>query len=867
MNQSPPGFPRRFFEWIAGNANVDDLVGDVDELYYHNAKVRSPRYARMQYWRQFISLSFSYALKKRKRDARSGPFSTNNPLSIDMIKNYIKVAVRNLYQYKYFSTLNAFGLAIGMSISLLLIGLYSYIRTYDDFHRNKERIYTIISNYRDGVEQSDFATAPLPLAEKLKEEVPIVESVLRIVKDHGLEVRNEKENIPVKAYYVEPGFFDVFSFDVTSGNAGVLGRPNQVIVTHTAAMKFFNSTDVIGKSLELEGGRMLEVAGIMSDHPLNTHLDFEMLISFSSLPESSLAVKDQWAQFEHQYVYCLVKEEVSMDEFQQHLDRIAGSMYSQTDVKVGFTAQPIEDITMGPDLRQSIGIKWDATGLFAFMIFAFLILFPACFNYTNISIARALRRSKEIGLRKTMGGVKSQIFFQFITETVVITLLSLVGALLIFVVIRSEFQSMLVAGSRLDLSLSWRMVLMFLGFALATGLLAGIFPALYFARLNPIQALKSKLDSRGKSMRLRKGLTIFQFALSFGFILSLVVFARQYQYSKNFDFGFTKANTIDVKLQDVNPNQFKTTFSGLSQVESISMSSGLLGVGAPRIWVHPEKQDSIHSAELFADHQFIKNFGLSLIAGRNFPDHVSTNEQFIIVNEEFLKTCKITNPATILGKTVVVDGKELEVIGVLKNFHFEPLLYPIDNFILRSDPTQYAYANLRVLPNDTYTLFSKLEEAWKTLPTERKFDAHFFEDELDEAYQSYIVLLKIVGFLGLLAITISLLGMLGMVVYTSESRTKEVSIRKVLGASVGGIVMMLSKDYLRMMGWAVLVALPITIFILGKLLENIQYYSTRWSVWDVLLSVLVLGGLGVATIASQTWKTARANPADTLKME
>jgi putative ABC transport system permease protein len=860
----PPQLPRKLLEWISGPARIDDLLGDLDEWFYHNAETHSIRHARRKYWRQAISLGFSYAVRKRKRDARSGPYA-GNTVNVDMFRNYIKVAVRNLYQYKYFSVLNAFGLAIGMSISLLLIALYSYIRTYDDFHVYKDRTFTIVSNYRDGIEEIDYATSPLVLAEKLKDEVPSIEKVLRIVKGHALEIKNERTNIPVQAYYTEPAFLDVFSFALVQGTSAALLNPNQVVLTESAATKFFNSIDATGKTIELEGGRLLEVAAVMADPPRNTHLDFEMLVSLSSLAEERRSVAEQWTKYDRQYVYVLLKEGASQHDFQQHLDRISKEASTQLQAQVTFQTQPIEEITMGADLRQSIGTKWDATGLFAFMLFAALILLPACFNYTNISIARALRRSKEIGLRKTMGGVSSQIFLQFVTETIIITLLSLVGALLIFFLIRSEFQSMMVAGAKLDLSLTWRMAVMFLGFALTTGLIAGVFPALHFARLNPIQALKSKLDRRGSSMRVRKVLTVFQFALSFGFILSLVVFTRQYHYSRNFDFGFEKTNTINIRLQDVDPTQFKTTFAGLAPVESISMSSGLPGVGAPRTWVHLENKDSLESAQLFVDHNFIANFGLTLLAGRNFPQESPAHERFIIVNEEFLKANNITDPSAALGRTFVIDSRPLEVIGVLKNFHFEPLLYPIDKFLLRKDQSKFTYANLKVQPADPYQLFTQFEAAWKTLGTERKLEAKFFEDELNDAYQSYTVLIKIVGFLGLLAITISLLGMLGMVVYTSESRTKEVSIRKVLGASAMSIVLILSKDYLKMMGWAIAVALPLTIFVLSKMLEQLQYYSVKLSFWDVIASTILLLGLGVITISSQTWKTAGANPAETLK--
>lgn len=866
MKHQPPRLARRVFEFFSGAANIDDLLGDLDEWFYLNIKHKSPFRAKVWYWKQVLSLCFSYALKKRKRDARFGTYASST-ISFDMLKSYLKVAIRNLYQHKYFAVLNAFGLAIGMSISLLLISLYSYIITYDDFQVNKEHIYTIISTRTEGVEEIEYATSPIVLAEKLKEDFPGAQTVVRIYRDYNSAIKTEKENIPVKCYYVDPEFLSVFTYEMLQGSAAALHKPNQVLLTESAASKLFNSLDVVGKTLELEGGGIVEIAGLMKQPPQNSHLNFEMLVSYSSLPPNTLSIQDQWTNYQSHYVYVLLRDDNALSDLEEFLNGVSLKTYAEYPVKISFATQHLQDIPMGPDLRQAIGPKWEASGMWVFAILAILILLPACFNYTNISIARALKRSKEIGLRKTMGGVKNQIFFQFITETVVVTLLSLLGALFIFVLIRSEFQSMLVSGSLVDLSLTWKMVGMFVLFALFTGITAGIFPAFYFSGLNPIQALKNKINTRGSSMRLRKGLTIFQFTLSFGFILALVVFSRLYQYSINFDFGFEKNNIVDVELRDVDPTLFKTAFSQLASVKSVSMSSGLLGIGAPTIWIHNSEADSTEVAQLFVDSHFINNFKLTFLVGKNFPDEPWQRERYIIVNEEFLKEYKINNPADALGKVYTVDGADLEVIGVLKNFHFSSLRYPITKFFFRMNPKEYVYANLQVTSTDAFSLFTQMENTWKQLPTQKKFEGKFFEDQLNEAYHTYKVLLKIVGFLGLLAITISLLGMLGMVVYTAESKTKEVSIRKVMGASISSIAFLLSKDYLKMMAWAILFAIPLSIFLFNALLTRIQHYSVQLNVWDILLSAGILLVLGIVTITSQTYKTATTNPADTLRVE
>jgi ABC-type antimicrobial peptide transport system permease subunit len=866
----PPKLAHRFFEWWCGRAKVDDLLGDLDEWYSIHAKTKSPFQATLLYWKQIFSLSFSYTVRKRKRDAASGMYSTSN-FSMDMLRNYLKVAVRNLYQYKYFSVLNVFGLAIGMSVSLLLIALVAYIKTYDTFHIHQDHIYTVVSDRTEGVEQRQYATAPVVLAEKL-EQHPDIEEVVRIQAGFREEIKQDKGTLPIKGYYVEPNFLKVFTYQVTQGDpVSALTKPNTIIITESAAQKIFNTTHVLGNTLEMEQGGLLEIGAVMKDHPINSHLAFEVLVSYATLPPVKTSVADQWMNYGRQYVYVVLKEDRSIDQLNEYLNKIAQDTYASLPIKATFDTQHLHAITMGPDYNQAIGPKWEMSGMVVFSIIAAMILLPACFNYTNISIARALKRAKEIGLRKTMGGVRNQIFIQFITETVVITMISLAGAILIFLLIRSEFQSMMVASSSIDLSLTGKTVFLFFLFALATGLLAGAFPAFYFGGLNPIQALKNKIRGRSSAMRVRKVLTVFQFALSFGFILSLVVFSRQYQYSIGFDFGFTKNNIVNVPLQNVEPRLLQAEFSPLAQVQSIAFSSDVLGLGFSNSWVKNSVNDSLEVAQVFVDRNYLSTFGLTLLAGGNFPEEAGSEgdtyrERFIIVNEEFLKAYKMDQPMDAIGQTFLVDSTELEVIGVVKNFHFAPLRLPISKFFFRMNPQHYAYAHVTVKPEDPFHLFSQLEDRWKKL-SERKMEASFFEDDLNEGYSMYQTLLKIVGFLGVLALTISMLGMLGMVVYTSETRSKEVSIRKVLGATVPHLTLLLSSDYLKLMVWAILIAVPVTALFFHWTLPQIQYYSVTLNGWDVLLSTIILMGIGLATIASQTLKTARANPADTLRAE
>ncbi|NOT75288.1 MAG: FtsX-like permease family protein [Cyclobacteriaceae bacterium] len=864
----PPKFASWLFDWYCRHANVEDLQGDLEELFYHNIKNKSLRKARLLYWKQVISLIFSYAIRRRKRKTIKAQNSLSNQMA--MLQNYFVVALRNLQKQKYFAIINIGGLAIGMSISLLIIGFITYLSSYDSFHINNKNIYRIITNRTEGLETFEYATAPVAIADRIQQEYNAIERISRINSSFSGEVVIDEKAIPLGGYFAEPEFLKIFTYPLASGNSETaLNRPNQLLLTEASAEKLFGDENALGKVVQIKGIGDLEVTGILREPPKNSHFEFEVLVSYSTITNQQLLRSERWSDYPQEYVYFSLNEKQTVDDLKKYLSKVSKNIYPSNGINVSFDIQKLNDIAPGPQLRRQIGRDWDYIGITVFAILGLLILLPACFNYANISIARAMRRAKEIGLRKSLGGLRNQIFLQFITETVVVSMIALALACVIYVMIRKEFQSMMVNGSDLDLSLTPSMILYFFGFALFTGFAAGGIPAFYFSRLNPIQALKSQASMKLLSgTKVRKGLTIIQFVISFSFIIGLVVFAKQYRYTMNFDMGFQKESILDVTLADVDPDIFNSKFASMSSVNDISYSSNLPGISYSEIEVHQQgSDDSTEVAQIFVDSRFIPNFGLKLLAGKNFTDSDKTYERYIIVNEEFLKHYAISNPSDALGKVYKVDSIELEVIGVVKNFNYANLRLPIKEFFFRCNEDQFKYANLKVSSNDMFSTLTNMESTWKEFDTEEKFQAHFFEDEIAESYETYITLLKIIGFLGLLAISISCLGLLGMVVYTAEIKTKEVGIRKVMGASSASITLLLSKDYLKLMLIASMIAVPITWFLFEQMLKGIQYYRVSIDAIDVVISLFIMLALGLGAIATQTLKTAATNPADTLKYE
>ncbi|MBT1690158.1 ABC transporter permease [Dawidia soli] len=874
----PPRLPERIFRWYCSSAQVEDLMGDLEEIYRQDLTRMSAQQARRRYWRNATVLLVSYAVKRRKQHAAHHPLSSNTHPFM-MLRSYFTIAARSLAQQRFFTLLNIAGLSIGMSISLLFIAMVTYISQYDTFHVQRDRIYRVTTQVLDGDNNREYASAPLPLFEKLQQECAAAGTVVRIQNQLASNARYKENDVPLAGYFADPAFLDVFTFPLVRGNpATALQKLNSLLITEKAARKLFRDEDPLGKIITLKEYGEFEITGVLRDHPKNSHMQFEVITSYETLlawqkiqPKS--LVGDSWSYFHGNYIYFRLADQAQLADVGHYLQKAAQSVYARPDqYRAEFHIQSLNDIVPGPELYNSIGPEWGYLSLYIFAALCLLILLPACFNYTNLSISRALKRAKEIGLRKTMGGQRSQIFQQFLTETVLITLLALVGAFGLFLVMRQEFLSMLVASNALELNADLPTIICFILFATAVGFVAGIVPAAYFSKLNPVQAIRNIVPSGAwGSMFLRKCLMVFQFALSLGFIMSVAIVLKQYRTSLTFDLGFDKANIVDVQLQGVDPGRFRNEFSKLAAVQTISLSGSVLGTSFPETEyvVQPDQSDSTFAYSMRIDQHYLGNFGLQLVAGTNFGDAPGEQKNQILVNEEFLRVLKLGTAIEAVGKTVTLpDNKEILTIrGVVKDFYYLLLNERIQSFFFRYDAEHAQVANVRIVSNDIFQTFTDMENTWKQLGAEAPFEARFFEDEIADSYVGYFSMVKICSALGVLAISISCLGLLGMVVYATENRIKEVGIRKIMGASTAQLVMLLSKSYFRLLALAVMIAVPCTYLLFDKVLLRIQYYRIDIGVAEIVVSIGLLLLLGLVTTLSQTWRAARANPADTVRHE
>lgn len=794
-----------------------------------------------------------------------------------MFKNYFKTAMRNLSKNTFFTTLNVFGLALGMSLNLLYVAMIVFIHQFDNFHPDKEHIYRVITHVQDRHENPSFASVPIGAAQLLKGNFTGVEKVVRIHRSLPGDVRYGEIKIPVSGYFVDAEYLSMFNFPLLQGNpATSLAKPNTMVVTEAAAARIFGKKDPMGKLIFIEPFGEVMVTGVAKDMPKNSHLKVEALVSFATLTSyhgaSFTDDEKKWNNFHNSYAYLQLSDNFNPSAIEAFLNSIAKEKYTTPEFQASFELQRLDKIVPGPELDNDMGNEWSYQEMVLLGILPMIILFAACSNYVSLAISQSLKRMKEIGVRKVMGAQKRQIFMQFVMESTIIMLLAVTLSYFFFEIIRDETLSLTAERDSVDLNPTLGTFAGFIAFALLVGFVSGIVPALHFSKISPILALKGKeLQTKaGGLFSLRKLVITLQFILSLGFTFAVVIMAQQYRYSINYDFEFDQEKILNVDLQQADPQLVKNEFGKLSFVSPISMSSHPLGAGdVPELYVkRVANSDSIEVSMMAIDENFITNMGLHLVLGRNFTNDAGENSHLIIINEVFAKSLSPDDASKAINQVVIMpDKREVRVAGILKDFHYASLQSPIGNFFFKYAPENFHYANFHLQSTNRSQAFLEMEAAWKSVGNGDKFKAEFLADQIRDAYSFYNNIMKMWGFMGLLAITIACLGLLGTVVFTIKNRVKEVSIRKVMGASSGSLVYLLSRDFIVLLAIAGIVTIPSVCLFMERMLHEAQYYNAPIGAFEIVISLVVVLALGLTTIFSQTLKAANTNPVKNLKVE
>lgn len=793
-----------------------------------------------------------------------------------MLKNYLKITLRNLAKHKLFTAINLIGLALGMSVCLLNILIIKDQRSADRFHENQNRIYRIITDLKT----SDYASSPALLTPVLLHEYTGVEAAVRLSNFDG-SAEHKGSALPVTGLYAEPSYFRMFSFDLLTGDKDkALVQPFSIVISQETANKFFGNENPLGKVLTFPHLADFIITGVLKDISQRTHLDADVLVSFSTisaLQKRGLQIgnpedwKDRW----NFYNYVLLENGKSPAQVEAALSQIAERVYNENN-PTAFHLQALTDIALGEHLHNQIGNVMEGLDLYVGLFFAVIILVAACFNYVGLTIARSLKRAKEIGIRKVIGAQRTQIAGQFLGETIIIALLSLVLACVLLDWLLPAFNSLqmvqnaLNASISIDLTENLTVYLFFIAFSIFTGLLAGIFPALHMSAMLPVKVLKGLSQIRGFSgLTLRKVLLITQFSLSLLFIISAIVVYRQYMHMRHADYGFNKENVISVELRGGSYERFKNALLGNANIVNVSASSAVMGErDAAAVSIQSSHvAEPIEAAYFAVDPGYIDHFDLALVAGRNFSTAFSVDSvESVIVNETAVQRLGLKNNQDAIGQTITVEQNAGRIIGVVKDFHYSWLKKEIGPMILRYDPGRLQYAFIHLAPVDHAGAITAIEKTWKQVNDIHPFHYRLLDARLSEAYADFNDIARFVGFIASMAIFISCLGLLGMAIHSAESRIKEIGIRKVLGASAAGIALLLSKDFAKLLAIAVVIATPLAWILDSMWLSNFAY-RIDFGPATLLLSIALMAILALITIGSQTLKAALANPVEALRYE
>ena len=789
-----------------------------------------------------------------------------------MIKNYLQTAFRNILRHKSFSILNILGLALSLSVCLLIIQIIQDQSSYDNFHQNRNRIYRVLTH--DEISDdviTTYATTAFPMGTYLKENYPVVEGAVVLNRRFDGEGKANGKVIEFDGFYVSDDFFSVFDFPLVGIDPEhALEDPQSVILTEETAKKFFGDADPLGQPFAFDTIAEYIITGIIPEMDQKSHIQFDAITSVKGMTDD---MSENWNNIYATWAYLLLSEGTVPGDLTATFELIRKERYeTDPDRDFSFELQALEKICPGPLIGNEIGLFIPKIVIYFMIVLAFLLMLTSAFNYTNMSLAKALTRAREIGVRKVTGAYRSQIFAQFLTESVLVALLALVLAYVFLQFLAPAFEGMkFMSMFKISLRENVALYIWFFIFAFLTGIIAGVLPAGYMSRFNPIAVIKDISGIRVFSRAfLRKFLVVTQFTVSIILIITIVILYRQLRFYMNTDYGFRQDKVLNVELQKSTVERVRSEFSYLPEVQSIAWSTHIPAIG--NMWTDDawlDNRDERFDLSYFCvDQNYLDVLGLELLAGSNFPENmVGAQEKFIILNETAVDKFSFADHESSLGEVITLeDSLLLEVIGVVKDYHYFGMFSKIGPMGLRYDPDKFNYAHLLINSPDIQKTMRKLEKAWQKVDPEREFQAMFMDAEIRDYYLHFTDILYMVGVASLLAIIIACMGLFGMAAFSSESRIKEIGIRKAMGASSSSIAYLVSKSYIRLILIALIVALPLSWFGNNLWLQNFTY-RVNFGVGTLFFGSLFIVLVSFLTILTQTMKAARRDPVESLRYE
>jgi putative ABC transport system permease protein len=803
-----------------------------------------------------------------------------------MFRSYFKITLRNILRHKGFSFINISGLAVGMACCILILMYISEELSYDNFHEKGSRIYRANTISSIGTNTRSYSVVPSVFSEEIAETVPEIDHATRLMSWRLVDLKHDNEEHAVPRFaMVDPSFFNIFSYEFVYGDpVSALDKPDSLVITEEIANRIFGEKDPLGETLTLvvrdTEVNPFQVTGVIRNVPKNSHLKFEALGNINGI--QYIMNTDQTPGFLLDPYYCrletffLLRGDSDPQIVEEKIDRIAqekwGKIYKERGTTREFFLLNIRDIHLRSPNEDEPVPAGDIQNVYLFSAIALLVLLIACFNFINLSTARSANRAAEIGVRKVIGSQKSQLIIQFLFESILISLIGLVVGLLLVLLVLPGFNNLLDKQMESSILLNSSVLAGILGVVILTGIVAGSFPAFILSSFDPVKVLKGKLRSASKNSVLRKTLVVFQFAVSVFMIVGIMTIIKQLDYIKNKNLGFHKEQMVVIDSPGNNSDVIRQKILQNPGVESVCFSVNVPGVFIAYQPYNPTpedtKKETLRAFQMIGGYDLVKTYGLEIVQGRNFSKQYSTDtEEAIVINE---KTAELLGwRENAVGKklyNVAENNRERTVIGVVKNFHLTSLKQEISPLVMELEPSRFRYVSARLQPNSIPQTLAYLENVFRDVRPGQEFSYYFIDDAFRQMYPEEEKLGQIYLTFGFLAVFVACLGLFGLSSFSAAQRTKEIGVRKVLGASIQEIVVLLSKEFAFLVLIANLIAWPLAYFVLRSWLQSFVYRIDI--TWDIfLVSGILAVAITLLTISHQSIKAAVSSPVDSLRYE
>ncbi len=781
-----------------------------------------------------------------------------------MFKNYLLIALRLIKKNKLYSFINIFGLAIGLTICLLILLWVNDELSFDRFHTKTDQIYKVVCS--DLISDEKYAVTTPALGPAMEQEFPEILRATRYFEMDNLVVKaGETKSLEDGIAFVDPSFLEIFSFPLVKGNPRTaLSAPYSIVLTESQAAKYFGTEDPVGKILTVAGSYDFLVTGLMKDPPLNSHVRFDFLVPVEFMKEFGWNL-EQWDRF---FIETFVELHPESDVIGK--DRLSPFIQSKIEDSENLQAElfPLKNIHLHSSGIDAMGRTGDIKNVYLFSLISLFVLLIACINFMNLSTTQSGKRIKEIGMRKVVGAGRKDIIKQFYGESILMTLVAMVLAFILIELFLPVFNRLSGKEMALNFAGNYGFYLVVSGIVLATGVLSGSYPALLLSSFRPVEMFKGKAGAGSNFQSFsRKILVVAQFSISIILIIGTVIVYVQMNYMRQKKLGFDPDQVISVTLNKNLRQKYgvmKEALLKLSSVSSVTSASHRPFTHISTIdWESPDETKYVRLSFTDVGYDYFETFGLELAEGRFFSQEYSLDNRNYILNETAAQQMGFENP---LGQEIEIFEKRGTVIGVVKDYHFESLHSVIRPLVLKygEGGQTYLYAKIRSASLDE--TIKDFEAIWNGLEQDYPFNYRFFDQDFDAMYRTENRFKDILGYFAVFAIFISCLGLFGLACFITEQRTKEIGIRKVLGASIARLILMFSKEFVKWVVFANLVAWPVAYFAMSKWLQGFAY-RTGVQIWIFLLSSCLTLVIALSTVMIHTAKAALANPAVSLKYE